>query len=54
MFDQILVPADRSLLAEYILPHIIAMVQAFQSKVVLINVMDSIVGSVFGLPKGPP
>ena len=40
MFDQILVPVDGSLLAEHILPHTVALAQAYGSQVRLISVMD--------------
>ncbi len=40
MFDPILVPLDGSLLAECVLPHVIAFAQAFGAKVTLLRVMD--------------
>jgi len=40
MFDPILVPLDGSLLAECVLPQVIAIGQAFNSKIVLLHVMD--------------
>ena len=40
MFDQILLPLDRSPLAECVLPHMIAVARAFESQVTLLNVMD--------------
>ena len=40
MFDPILVPLDGSLLAECVLPQVIAIAQAFNSKIVLLHVMD--------------
>lgn len=53
MFDQILVPVDRSLLAEQILPHAIAMARAYGSRVMLISVLDPIVESITGRPIDP-
>ena len=53
MFDQILVPVDRSLLAEHILPHVIAMAQAYNSEVTLISVLDPAAGSLPGRPTDP-
>ena len=40
MFDPILVPLDGSLLSECVLPHVIAISQAFDAKIVLLHVMD--------------
>ena len=40
MFDPILVPLDGSLLAECVLPQVIAISQAFNAKIVLLHVMD--------------
>jgi len=40
MFNQILLPLDRSALAECVLPHAIAVARAFESRVTLLNVMD--------------
>ena len=40
MFNQILLPLDRSALAECVLPHTIAVARAFESRVTLLNVMD--------------
>jgi nucleotide-binding universal stress UspA family protein len=40
MFDSILVPLDGSLLAECVLPQVIAIGQAFHAKIVLLHVMD--------------
>ncbi len=40
MFDPILVPLDGSLLAECVLPHVVAVSQAFNAKVVLMHVLD--------------
>ncbi len=40
MFDLILVPLDGSLLAECVLPHAMAMAQAFDAKVTLLRVLD--------------
>ena len=40
MFDPILVPLDGSPLAECVLPQVIAIAQAFNSKVVLLHVME--------------
>ncbi len=42
MFNRILLPMDRSLLAECVLPHAVAVAQAFESQVVLLHVMDPI------------
>jgi nucleotide-binding universal stress UspA family protein len=39
MFDPILVPLDGSLLAEGVLPHVVAVARAFESKVVLLRVL---------------
>jgi len=41
MFNNILVPIDRSSLAECVLPHVIAIAGVFESQVVLLHVMDS-------------
>jgi nucleotide-binding universal stress UspA family protein len=41
MFDHILVPVDRSSLAECVLPHVVAVAGAFESDVMLLHVMDS-------------
>jgi len=40
MFSQILLPMDRSSLAECVLPHAVAIARAFESQVTLVNVMD--------------
>jgi nucleotide-binding universal stress UspA family protein len=40
MFDNILVPLDRSVLAECVLPHAVAVARAFQSRVTLLNVLE--------------
>jgi nucleotide-binding universal stress UspA family protein len=40
MFNRILLPLDRSVLAECVLPHAIAVARAFESQVTLLNVMD--------------
>jgi nucleotide-binding universal stress UspA family protein len=40
MFDPILVPLDGSLLAECVLPQVVAIGQAFNAKIVLLHVMD--------------
>jgi nucleotide-binding universal stress UspA family protein len=41
MFNNILVPLDRSSLAECVLPHVVAIARAFESQVTLLHVMDS-------------
>ena len=41
MFDRILLPLDRSALAECVLPHAIAIARAFDSQVTLLHVMDT-------------
>ena len=41
MFNQILLPVDRSALAECVLPHTIAIARAFGSQVTLLSVMDT-------------
>ena len=41
MFDRILIPVDRSALAECVLPHAIAVARAFESKITLLHVMDT-------------
>src|SRR5512136_843166 len=41
MFDNILVPIDRSSLAECVLPHVVAVAGTFESRVMLLHVMDS-------------
>jgi nucleotide-binding universal stress UspA family protein len=41
MFNQILLPLDRSTLAECVLPHTIAIARAFGSQVTLLSVMDT-------------
>lgn len=53
MFDQLLVPVDRSSLAEHIIPHAIAMAQAHNSKVTLISILDPAVESNPGRPTDP-
>lgn len=40
MFDPILVPLDGSLLAECVLPHVVAIGQAFNAKIMLLHVLD--------------
>ena len=40
MFDNILVPLDRSVLAECVVPHAVAIARAFQSQVTLLNVLE--------------
>jgi nucleotide-binding universal stress UspA family protein len=40
MFDSILVPLDGSLLSECVLPHVVAIGQAFNAKIMLLHVMD--------------
>jgi nucleotide-binding universal stress UspA family protein len=40
MFDPILVPLDGSLLAECVLPHVVAIARAFEAKVILLRVLD--------------
>ena len=40
MFDNILVPLDRSVLAECVLPHVVAIARAFQSQVTLLSVLE--------------
>ncbi len=40
MFNRILVPMDRSSLAECVLPHTVAMARAFESRVTFVHVMD--------------
>ena len=40
MFDSILVPLDGSLLSECVLPHVVAMGQAFNAKIVLLHVLN--------------
>ena len=41
MFDNILVPLDRSALAECVLPHAVAIARAFQSQITLLTVVES-------------
>jgi nucleotide-binding universal stress UspA family protein len=41
MFNQILLPLDRSTLAECVLPHTIAIARAFGSQVTLLSVLDT-------------
>ena len=41
MFNQILLPLDRSPLAECVLPHVIAVARAFESQVTLLHVMET-------------
>lgn len=53
MFDQILVPVDRSLLAEQVLPHTIAMAKAYHAEVTLISVMDPAVWGISDRPIDP-
>ena len=45
MFDSILVPLDGSLLAECILPHAVALGQAFNAKITLLHILDKNQGS---------
>lgn len=40
MFDHILVPLDGSSLAECVLPHVVALARAFESRVTLLQVME--------------
>jgi nucleotide-binding universal stress UspA family protein len=40
MFDPVLVPLDGSLLAECVLPHVVAIARAFNAKVILLRVLD--------------
>jgi nucleotide-binding universal stress UspA family protein len=40
MFDSILVPLDGSLLAECVIPHVVAVGKAFNSKIILLHVLD--------------
>jgi nucleotide-binding universal stress UspA family protein len=40
MFDPILVPLDGSLLAECVLPHVVAIARAFNAKVILLRMLD--------------
>ena len=40
MFDNILVPLDRSVLAECVLPHAVAIARAFQSHITLLSVLE--------------
>jgi nucleotide-binding universal stress UspA family protein len=40
MFDPVLVPLDGSLLAECVLPHVVAIARAFDSSVILLRVLD--------------
>ena len=40
MFDNIIVPLDRSVLAECVLPHVVAIARAFQSQVTLVSVVE--------------
>ncbi len=41
MFDRILIPLDRSSLAECVLPHAVAMARAFESRLALVHVLES-------------
>ena len=41
MFDRILLPLDRSALAECVLPHAIAIARTFDSQITLLHVMDT-------------
>jgi nucleotide-binding universal stress UspA family protein len=41
MFNRILLPMDRSSVAECVLPHAVAVARAFESEVMLVNVIDS-------------
>ena len=45
MFNRILLPLDRSPLAESVLPHAIALARAFESQLTLLHVMDTARGS---------
>ena len=40
MFNPILIPLDGSLLAECVLPHVVAIARAFDAKVILLRVLD--------------
>jgi nucleotide-binding universal stress UspA family protein len=40
MFDPILVPLDGSLLAECVLPHVVAIARAFNARVILLRMLD--------------
>jgi nucleotide-binding universal stress UspA family protein len=41
MFNRMLLPMDRSPLAECVLPHAVALARAFESRVTLVNVLES-------------
>ncbi len=41
MFNRILLPMDRSSVAECVLPHAVAVARAFESQVMLVNVIDT-------------
>src|SRR5512142_2561104 len=41
MFDRILIPMDRSPLAECVLPHAVTMARTFESRLVLVHVLES-------------
>jgi nucleotide-binding universal stress UspA family protein len=41
MINRILLPLDRSTLAECVLPHTVAVARAFESQVMLLHVMDT-------------
>ena len=45
MFNNILVPLDRSALAECVLPHAVAIARAFQSQITLLSVLEGTIGS---------
>lgn len=53
MFEQILVPVDGSSLAENVLPHTIAMAQAYNSGVTLVSVLDPLGESLSARPIDP-
>ena len=42
MFKKILVPLDRSALAERVLPHAVALAAVFQSQVTFLHVLDPV------------
>jgi nucleotide-binding universal stress UspA family protein len=40
MFDPILVPLDGSLLAERVLPHVVAIARAFEAEITLFRILE--------------
>lgn len=53
MFERILVPLDGSPLAECVLPHVVALARAFNSQVILLQVLEPLHGSALAQAVDP-